>query len=170
MKRLIASNDIWHNFAKESICKLSTSYDQLAHEQVLHMRVNNSSGRYLSWEEHLNEISLIYVTWSFSIEESQNFSWDIDEWIQCYSKYLQVLLGMFWYPTCIGSDKVSDQVLRYQNGLCALPLWSNHFRGTRVIWVTPKLFIEDHVWFEDWWMVASLCDEWLTTLCGLILG
>jgi hypothetical protein len=30
--------------------------------------------------------------------------------------------------------------------------------------------IEDHVWFEDRWMVASLCDERLTTLCGLILG
>jgi hypothetical protein len=30
--------------------------------------------------------------------------------------------------------------------------------------------IEDHVWFEDRWMVASLCDGWLTTLCGLILG
>jgi hypothetical protein len=30
--------------------------------------------------------------------------------------------------------------------------------------------IEDHVRFEDQWMVASLCDEWLTTLCGLILG
>jgi hypothetical protein len=30
--------------------------------------------------------------------------------------------------------------------------------------------IEDHVWFEDRWMVASWCDEWLTTLCGLILG
>jgi hypothetical protein len=29
---------------------------------------------------------------------------------------------------------------------------------------------EDHVWFEDRWMVASLCDERLTTLCGLILG
>jgi hypothetical protein len=29
---------------------------------------------------------------------------------------------------------------------------------------------EDHVWFEDRWMVASLCDEWLTMLCGLILG
>jgi hypothetical protein len=26
------------------------------------------------------------------------------------------------------------------------------------------------VWFEDWWMVASWCDEWLTTLCGMILG
>jgi hypothetical protein len=26
------------------------------------------------------------------------------------------------------------------------------------------------VWFEDRWMVASWCDEWLTTLCGLILG
>jgi hypothetical protein len=26
------------------------------------------------------------------------------------------------------------------------------------------------VWFEDRWMVTSLCDEWLTTLCGLILG
>jgi hypothetical protein len=33
-----------------------------------------------------------------------------------------------------------------------------------------KREIEDHVWFEDRWMVASLCDEWLTTLCGLILG
>jgi hypothetical protein len=30
--------------------------------------------------------------------------------------------------------------------------------------------VEDHVWFEDRWMVASLCDEWLTTLCGQILG
>jgi hypothetical protein len=30
--------------------------------------------------------------------------------------------------------------------------------------------IEDHVWFEDRWMVASWCDEWLTTLYGLILG
>jgi hypothetical protein len=30
--------------------------------------------------------------------------------------------------------------------------------------------IEDHVWFEDRRMVASWCDEWLTTLCGLILG
>jgi hypothetical protein len=29
---------------------------------------------------------------------------------------------------------------------------------------------EDHVWFEDRWMVASLCDECLTTLYGLILG
>jgi hypothetical protein len=29
---------------------------------------------------------------------------------------------------------------------------------------------EDHVWFEDRWMVASLCDESLTTLCGLIFG
>jgi hypothetical protein len=30
--------------------------------------------------------------------------------------------------------------------------------------------IEDHVWFEDWWMVASWCDECLTTLCVLTLG
>jgi hypothetical protein len=30
--------------------------------------------------------------------------------------------------------------------------------------------IEAHVWFEDRWMVASSCDELLTTLCGLILG
>jgi hypothetical protein len=30
--------------------------------------------------------------------------------------------------------------------------------------------IEYHVWFKDRWMVASLCDEWLTTLCGMILG
>jgi hypothetical protein len=29
---------------------------------------------------------------------------------------------------------------------------------------------EHHVWFEDRWMVASLCDEWLTMLCGLIIG
>jgi hypothetical protein len=30
--------------------------------------------------------------------------------------------------------------------------------------------IEDHMWFEDRWMVASLCDELFTMLCGLILG
>jgi hypothetical protein len=30
--------------------------------------------------------------------------------------------------------------------------------------------LEDHVWFKDRWMVASLRDERLTTLCGLILG
>jgi hypothetical protein len=30
--------------------------------------------------------------------------------------------------------------------------------------------IEDHVWFEDRWMVASWCDKWLTMLCRLILG
>jgi hypothetical protein len=30
--------------------------------------------------------------------------------------------------------------------------------------------IEDHVWFEDRWMVASWCDEWLTTLGGVILS
>jgi ribonuclease HI len=29
---------------------------------------------------------------------------------------------------------------------------------------------EDHVWFEDRWIVASWCDQLLTTLCGLILG
>jgi hypothetical protein len=137
MKRLIASNGIWYNSAKENIYRLSTSYDQLAQEQVLHMRVNNNSERYLSWEEHLNKISLIYVTWSFSIDESQNFSWDIDESKLISSQVNQVanatpctykvLLSMFWYPTSIGSDKVSDQGLRYPNGLCALPLWNNHF-------------------------------------------
>jgi hypothetical protein len=30
--------------------------------------------------------------------------------------------------------------------------------------------IEDHVWFEDRWMVTSWCDGWLTTLYGLTLG
>jgi hypothetical protein len=30
--------------------------------------------------------------------------------------------------------------------------------------------IEDHAWFEDRWMVTYWCDEWLTTLCELILG
>jgi hypothetical protein len=33
-----------------------------------------------------------------------------------------------------------------------------------------KREIEDHVWFEDRWMVDSWCDELLTTLCGLSLG
>jgi hypothetical protein len=28
-----------------------------------------------------------------------------------------------------------------------------------------KLLLEDHVWFEDRWMVASWCDERLTTMC-----
>jgi hypothetical protein len=71
---------------------------------------------------------------------------------------------------------------------CSLPLYG--FRS--LVWVSFYSFLlfffsllliyvdvvnalikgetEDHVWFEDWLMVASLCDEWLTTLCGLILG
>jgi hypothetical protein len=34
----------------------------------------------------------------------------------------------------------------------------------------PMPLSENHVWLEDLWMVASWCDELLTTLCGLILG
>jgi hypothetical protein len=30
--------------------------------------------------------------------------------------------------------------------------------------------MENYVWFEDRWMVASWCDGWLSMLCGLILG
>jgi hypothetical protein len=29
----------------------------------------------------------------------------------------------------------------------------------RVVNALIKGEIEDHVWFEDWWMVAFLCDE-----------
>jgi hypothetical protein len=36
--------------------------------------------------------------------------------------------------------------------------------------VAVDAIIEDHLWFEDRWMVAPLCDERLTMLCGLILG
>jgi hypothetical protein len=39
-----------------------------------------------------------------------------------------------------------------------------------IVVITPQHTAEDHVWLEDRWMVASLYDEWLTTLCGLILG
>jgi hypothetical protein len=48
-----------------------------------------------------------------------------------------------------------------------LPWWICHVSFTRSL---SRLVPEDHVWFEDRWMVASLCDDWLTTLCGLILG
>jgi hypothetical protein len=34
----------------------------------------------------------------------------------------------------------------------------------------PLVHLHKLHWFEDRWMVASWCDEWLTTLCGLILG
>jgi hypothetical protein len=30
---------------------------------------------------------------------------------------------------------------------------------TEIVTEEPEFKIEDHVWFEDWWMVASLCDE-----------
>jgi hypothetical protein len=39
-----------------------------------------------------------------------------------------------------------------------------------VVNVLIKGEIEDHVCFEDRWMVTSWCDEWLTTLWGHILG
>jgi len=53
----------------------------------------------------------------------------------------KVLLGTFWYPTCVGSYTVSDQRLWYPNGFCACSLDHNHFGSTRVIRVHPKLNI-----------------------------
>jgi hypothetical protein len=39
-----------------------------------------------------------------------------------------------------------------------------------MVWQVEEVLVEDRVWFEDRWMVASLCDERLTMLRGLILG
>jgi hypothetical protein len=47
--------------------------------------------------------------------------------------------------------------------------WS-FFLFVSFLFLFSRVMIEDNVWFEDRWMVASWCDEWLTTLCGLILG
>jgi hypothetical protein len=32
-------------------------------------------------------------------------------------------------------------------------------RGLECYWEANRCRFEDHVWFEDQWMVASLCDE-----------
>jgi hypothetical protein len=37
------------------------------------------------------------------------------------------------------------------------PLISNMISPLPTSIVAPT--VEDHVWFEDWWMVASWCDE-----------
>jgi hypothetical protein len=65
---------------------------------------------------------------------------------------------------------------RFSNTLRTMPQRSNP-RGKTSATTSKKAKVprgrrrsEDHVWFEDRWMVASLCDEWLTMLCGLILG
>jgi hypothetical protein len=60
------------------------------------------------------------------------------------------------------SSSSSEESERMYSGLSSVPKISSGSRS--------RLKSEDHVWFEDRWMVASLCDEWLTTLCGLILG
>jgi hypothetical protein len=36
--------------------------------------------------------------------------------------------------------------------------------------LNKKVSVWGPVWFEDQWMVATWCEEWLTTLCGLTLS
>jgi hypothetical protein len=72
------------------------------------------------------------------------------------------------------SIQVSSHVTSVNNNL-----WRSYFVkdselwfGLHGPWATTwrSRYVEDHVWFKDRWMVASRCDEWLTMLCGLILG
>jgi hypothetical protein len=52
----------------------------------------------------------------------------------------------------------------------ALERFNEYIRAEFLEWYIGLVKSEVHVWFEDRWMVAPLCDERLTTLCGLILG
>ena len=84
-------------------------------------------------------------------------------------------------PLPKGSETCLLQVIL----LFAFPLAFDHLLEFLLVVSFPFLFgyqnvcvvnalikgeIESHVWFEDQWMVASWCDERLTTWCGLILG
>jgi hypothetical protein len=85
--------------------------------------------------------------------------------------HLSYLLS-FKLPPCMICSKLSCLT-----SICNCALYFHtiilctHLGGSLgCIMLVSCLWSEDHVWFEDWWMVASFCDEWLTTLRGLILG
>jgi hypothetical protein len=107
-----------------------------------------------------------FYVWDFSLV-------GIMQWFSTQSKLNSV--HMTWEHI----SKHFHLIFRFINGtwnvfatkknLCPSTRWSKRAKHS---WWQMSLWphIEDHVWFEDRWMVASLCDELLTTLCGLILG
>jgi hypothetical protein len=72
-------------------------------------------------------------------------------WVTWVQRLFHCLWGTGWSDACVrGTHQF---------------IWQYYFS------VKPfQRLAEDHVWFTDRWIVASWCDEWLTTLCGLILG
>jgi hypothetical protein len=69
-----------------------------------------------------------------------------------------VLHGRGWFFVSLGEEAIHARKGQV-GGLQRRTPW----RG-RVFFLNAKeeevhLISEDHVWFEDWWMVASLCDE-----------
>jgi hypothetical protein len=69
-------------------------------------------------------------------------------------------LPFFGFRSLVGVSFYSFLLFSFSHGLLCVCVVNALIKGQ----------IEDHMWFEDWWMVASWCDEWLITLCGLILG
>jgi hypothetical protein len=68
--------------------------------------------------------------------------------------------SLFGFRSPIGVSFYSSLFLFFSFGLLYVCVVNALIKGE----------IEDHVWFKDRWMVASWCDDWLTMLCGLILG
>jgi hypothetical protein len=57
---------------------------------------------------------------------------------------------------CITSEKGLKLLKEIHSGLCGAHI------GTRALAakaIKQGFYCEDHVWFEDRWMVAPLCDE-----------
>jgi hypothetical protein len=77
----------------------------------------------------------------------------------------KTLLGKGLSSTCISWNYKRPSLKA--NCICRQKVMQSLVAWEKELW---NLQYEDHVWFEDRWMVASLCDEWLTMLCGLILG
>jgi hypothetical protein len=80
----------------------------------------------------------------------------------------------FWYPTLVGSYKVSHKMLRNPNRPCTNLRWTNHPHSTSVNLAIPKLMklIMDKVWLRcvTIWTILAQVTLFTTSVANVAFG
>jgi hypothetical protein len=86
--------------------------------------------------------------------------------LKCLFNYGIKIYQNIAYPLTIQNPYYVDRNMfgatSFANAIKPKPFDGSNFKRWRelaTLWLTAMNVIEDHVWFEDRWMVASWCDE-----------
>jgi len=92
---------------------------------------------------------------------------------QCISEYLLILSSTFWYPSHVGSMKVSQQRFGDPNGFWASSWWTHHPTSTKTIWRSPiaQRYIVDQVWLRrvTVWTILTKMSFFSTCIANFVL-